>query len=284
MLSRRWIINFLLIVLIVLFTYIGNRFDVKTGYQTPKSITGLKPELIQTVKIRTADAILSLARQDGLWFLQSPIQWPANNISVERLLKIVSSESDSRLDAGEIDLATLGLDFPKAMLSLNDTNVLFGATNNIGGRRYTMIDSTVYLLPDIHLPLLSQGLPGVVDRRLLPRNFRLQSLKLPELEIGRDAGNQWQLAAPGEFTSQQIERLLGNWQGLEASRVRQFDSGGTPRQKIEALLEGGERQEFFLMSIDPEIVIANPGIGLQYHFRADLYYELIDLRDDENPA
>ncbi|MDH3387366.1 MAG: hypothetical protein OEN02_05610, partial [Gammaproteobacteria bacterium] len=85
MLSRRWIINFLLIVLIVLFTYIGNRFDVKTGYQPPQSITGLKPELIQTVEVRTADATLSLAREDKLWFLQSPIRWPANNVSVERL-------------------------------------------------------------------------------------------------------------------------------------------------------------------------------------------------------
>ncbi|MDH3387850.1 MAG: hypothetical protein OEN02_08075, partial [Gammaproteobacteria bacterium] len=184
----------------------------------------------------------------------------------------------------EIDLATLGLDFPKAMLSLNDTRVLFGATNNIGGRRYTMIDSTVYLLPDMYLPFLSQGLLGIVDRRLLPGSFRLQSLKLPGLEISREAGDQWRLAGPGEFTPQQLQRLVNNWQGLEASRIMQFDSVGTPRQKIEALLEGGERHEFFLMSIDPEIVIANPGIGLQYHFRADLYYELMDLRSDENPA
>jgi hypothetical protein len=38
------------------------------------------------------------------------------------------------------------------------------------------------------------------------------------------------------------------------------------------------------MSIDPEIVIAHPQIGLQYHFRADLYYQLIALRPHETPG
>ena len=38
------------------------------------------------------------------------------------------------------------------------------------------------------------------------------------------------------------------------------------------------------MSIDPEIVIANPAIGLQYRFRADYYYQLIALRRNEDPA
>jgi len=38
------------------------------------------------------------------------------------------------------------------------------------------------------------------------------------------------------------------------------------------------------MSIAPEIVIAHPQIGLQYHFPADLYYQLISLRIDETPG
>ena len=284
MFSRRWIINYILIVLIILFTYVGNRFDVETGYQTQPGITGLKSAEIDTVEIKTADGSL-LLRQDGnAWNIESPIRWPANNINVERLLDIVNSQTESRLDAAEIDLATLGLDFPRAMLRLNNTRVLFGATNNIGERRYTMIDSTVFLLPDIHMPFISQGLTGIVDRRLMPRNLSPAALKLPQLEIGRNAAGNWESTKGDEFTPQQIARLAENWQGLKATRVKAFDTGNTPRQKIEVLLENGERLEFFLMSIDPEIVIANPQIDLQYHFNADLYYQLIDLRRDENSA
>ena len=42
----------------------------------------------------------------------------------------------------------------------------------------------------------------------------------------------------------------------------------------------GRELEFFVMSIDPEIVIANPAIGLQFRFRAEYYYRLITLRDE----
>ena len=281
MFSRRWIINYVLVVLIVIFTYVGNRFDVQTGYQPQQHITGLKPENIESVEIQTADTVLALKRDSGGWMLESPIRWPANDVNVERLLGIASVETDSRLAANEIDLATLGLKFPKAILRLNDTEVLFGATNNIGARRYTMVGSTVFLLPDQHLPFITQGLAAMVDRRLLPRTDELTVFKLPEFEISRDDLNNWQLIGADGFEPGQIATLVDNWQNLEASRVKLFSANKVPQQKIRVQFADGQNQEFFVMSIDPEIIIANPRIGLQYHFPTDLYYQLISLRADE---
>jgi hypothetical protein len=281
MFSRRWIINYVLVVLIVIFTYVGNRFDVQTGYQPQQHITGLKPENIESVEIQTADTVLALKRDSGGWMLESPIRWPANDVNVERLLGIASVETDSRLAANEIDLATLGLKFPKAMLRLNNTEVLFGATNNIGARRYTMVGSTVFLLPDQHLPFITQGLTAMVDRRLLPRTDELTVFKLPEFEISRDDNNNWQLIGADGFEQGQIATLVDNWQNLEASRVKLFSANKVPQQKIRVQFADGQNQEFFVMSIDPEIIIANPRIGLQYHFPTDLYYQLISLRADE---
>ena len=281
MFSRRWIINYVLVILIVIFTYVGNKFDVQTGYQPQQHITGLKPEIIESVEIQTADTALALKRDSGGWMLESPIRWPANNVNVERLLTIASVETDSRLAANEIDLATLGLKFPKAILRLNDTEVLFGATNNIGARRYTMVGSTVFLLPDQHLPFITQGLTAMVDRRLLPRTNEFIALKLPGFEISRDDNNTWQLIDADGFEQGQIATLVENWQNLEASRVKLFAAEKMPRQKIRVVFADGQNQEFFVMSIDPEIVVANPQIGLQYHFPAELYYQLISLRADE---
>ncbi|UCH39853.1 MAG: DUF4340 domain-containing protein [Gammaproteobacteria bacterium] len=282
MFSRRWIINYVLIVLIVVFAYIGNRYDVETGYKSKPNVTGLDAAEIESIEIRTADGSLSLRRDGGGWLVESPIRWPGNNINVERLLDIVNSGTDSRLAADAIDLSTLGLDFPKAMLRLNDTRVLFGTTNNIGERRYTMIGSTVFLLPDVHLPFIIQGLTGFVDRRLLPKKLGLEALRLPGLPIER-AGDQWR-AAGTDFDHGQLQQLVDNWQGLEASRIKPHRATGTPRQKIEARFADGQTLELYLMSIDPEIVIANPQTGLQYHFSDDLYYQLISLGGDENPA
>lgn len=281
MLSRRWIINYILIFLIVLFTYIGNRFEVETGYQPQQPVTGIKPESIESVKIETADVALLLKRDNDGWLLESPIRWPANNTDIERLLNITSVKTDSRLAADEIDLSTLGLQFPKASLQLNDTLVLFGVTNNIGARRYTMVGATVYLLPDRYMPFISRGLTGMVDQRLLPPRFELNALKLPDFEINRDADNAWRLLDASGFGEEQITRLVDNWQNLAASRVKPFAADKIPQQKIALQFDQGQRQDFFVMSIDPEIVIANPQIGLQYHFPADLYYQLISLRADE---
>lgn len=281
MFSRRWIINYVLVVLIVIFTYVGNRFGVQTGYQPQQHITGIKPENIESVEIETADTVLALKRDSGGWMLEAPIRWPANDVNVERLLGIASVETDSRLAANEIDLATLGLKFPKAILRLNDTEVLFGATNNIGARRYTMVGSTVFLLPDQHLPFITQGLTAMVDRRLLPRTDELTVFKLPGFEISRDHNNNWQLIGADGFEQGQIATLVDNWQNLEASRVKLFSANKVPQQKIRVQFADGQNQEFFVMSIDPEIIIANPQIGLQYHFPTDLYYQLISLRADE---
>jgi hypothetical protein len=281
MFSRRWIINYVLVVLIVIFTYVGNRFGVQTGYQPQQHITGVKPENIESVEIETADTVLALKRDSGGWMLEAPIRWPANDVNVERLLGIASVETDSRLAANEIDLATLGLKFPKAILRLNDTEVLFGATNNIGARRYTMVGSTVFLLPDQHLPFITQGLAAMVDRRLLPRTDELTVFKLPEFEISRDDLNNWQLIGADGFEPGQIATLVDNWQNLKASRVKLFSANKVPQQKIRVQFADGQYQEFFVMSIDPEIIIANPQIGLQYHFPAELYYQLISLRTDE---
>ena len=125
MFSRRWIINYVLVVLIVIFTYVGNRFAVTTGYQPQQRISELETADIDTVEIQTADALLTLQRDADGWLLESPISWPANNINIERLLGIVNSDADSRLPADETNLATLGLQFPKAMLRLNDTQLTF---------------------------------------------------------------------------------------------------------------------------------------------------------------
>jgi hypothetical protein len=284
MFSRRWIINYVLIVLIVVLTYVGNRFGVTTGYQPQQRISSLKPADIETVAIQTADASLNLRRDAQGWLIEAPIRWPANNINIERLLSIVNSETDSRLPADEINLAALGLQFPEAVLTLNDTQLLFGATNNIGKRRYIMVGSTVYLLPDIHLLYFSQGLTGIVDRRLLPRRYQLNTLRLSEFEISRDANDSWQVIDVKGFGPDQIALLVDNWQDLEASKIKPFDTGTMPRQKLAASLADGSRHEFFVMSIAPEIVIANPQIGLQYHYPADLYYQLISLRTDETPG
>lgn len=280
MISRRWLINYVLILLIVVFTYIGNRYEVQTGYQPGNRVSTLKPQDIEKISFQTTDHSLQLSKVDGNWQIEAPILWLANNIAVERIIGILNSETDSRLPSSEIDLSTLGLQFPRAMLKLNNTDFVFGDTNNIGERRYLLSNDTVFLVADRHLPFMTQGVTGLIDRRLMPRSLLLQSLDLTSIKLTKANQPGWRSDNPAH-SEQQIGELIESWQTLEAKHVQNYNSQQTPRQKFIATIDNGGQIEFYLMAITPEIVIARPDLGLQYHFDAKHYYGLIDASKHE---
>ena len=271
------LINFLLLVLIVIFTYLGNRYGAKTGYQPENSITNLKPENIQTVAIQTADNNLTLTRKGSQWYFEKPFRWPANSITLERLISIVNNETESKLAAAETDLGPLGLQFPGAIMTLNNTRILFGATNNIGKRRYIMVGSSVFLLPDLHLHFINQGIGGLIDRRLLPRSIPINLLKLAGLSLVKNEDGEWHSNTPGNVEADRLNQLINNWQTLDAGSIKIYNKNEIPLQKIIAGLEDGSQIEFYLMSIKPELVIARPDLGLQYHFGEKQYYDFLSI-------
>jgi hypothetical protein len=273
MISKRWLVNYLLIILIVLFAFIGNRYGVESGL-TKNTISNLKPQDIRSIAFQSADDAFTLAKSTTQWYIESPINWPANNIAVERLLSITRTEIESSLPADEIDLATLGLQFPRAILTVDDTRFAFGAINNIGNRRYVMTGSKIYLIADIHLHFFTQGLKGIIDRRLLPRSLALQNLRLVDLNLSKTTNDGW-LNDGEAISTDQLNSLVANWQTLEASSIKPYRKASMPGQKITAGLGDGSKLEFYLMAISPEIVIARPDLGLQYHFAEDQYYGLL---------
>ena len=280
MISRRWLINYVLILLIIVFTFIGNRYNVQTGYQADDRITSLKATDINSITIRTADSGIKLSKIQGRWHIDEPLNWYANNIAVERIIDIVNARTDSKLPSDEIDLSALGLQFPKAILILNNQQIAFGGTNKIGERRYLQIDNTVYLLKDRYLPFITQGINGLLDRRLLPGALVLKSLDLSDQSIFKRQDNSWSSDNTG-LTSIQAGQIISNWQTLEASRIQQYRRDLVPKQKITAKLDQQYAIEFHVLSITPQLVIARPDLGLEYHFKEKHYYGLLAAEKDE---
>jgi hypothetical protein len=280
LMSKRWLINYVLILLIILFTYIGNRSGVQPGYNPQSRITSLKPEDINRISIQTADNNINLTRTNGRWQIVSPIQWLANNMIIERILGIASSETDSKLSASEIALSTIGLQFPKAILRLNDTRIHFGTTNQIGERRYLRVHSTVFLLPDRHLPFIMGGMNSLIDQRLLPRSINFSRLTIGPLQITQTSSGGWQ-DSNNTSSPDQLKTIISNWQTLRALRIQTFKKKAAPLQKIIASLDSDNDIDFFLMSIKPDIIIARPDLGLQYHFSKDQYYNLLAVSKND---
>jgi len=280
MISKRWLINYVLILLIVVFTYIGNFYQVETGYQPENRISQLKPQNIEQIHIKTAEHTIRLVKTGSAWQIESPVLWFANNIAVERIIGIVNSQTDSRLPSNEIDISTLGLQFPRAVLTLNQTDFIFGDTNNIGERRYLLTEDTVFLIQDRHLALITQGITGLLDRRLLPRALSLRSIKANAFHLTQPEQGNWQ-SDNDSHNKASIDQLISNWQSLEAKHIQRYQSSATPRQKIVTELDNGGMIEFYVLSIKPEIVIARPDLGLQYHFAEVQFYGLLSIANDQ---
>ena len=284
MLSKRWIVNALLVALIIGLAFAGAFFEPGDTVEKKPTISQLTADEVDTIEIETGDLQLRLQRGSNGWNIESPINWPAQENNVRRLLSILKIEADALSDTADVDLAALGLQQPKARMRFNGIPLLFGATNNIGERRYAMLEDKLYLLPDVHLVFVNQGLAGLVDRRLLPGRQGIVSLRLPDLELRLDENNLWRSNQAIEFSQASLLRLVDNWRELQATRISNFDLELPPRQLIEIELEDGEVIEFLLMSEDPEIVIAHPNLGLQYHFRRDYRDQLITLSADASES
>jgi hypothetical protein len=271
----RWILNYLLFVLIILFTWIGIKYPIDPA-QRPASnvLTSIKPADVNRIRIETADGMTELSRVQNRWMLNQPIDWYANNITAERLASLAAFEYQSKLPSNQIDLSTLGLTLPRAVVSLNTQSIAFGATNQIGNRRYLLTEGEIYLISDLHYPIINLGLPALVDERLLPAGLEITRLTLPGLDM--HLGQQgWSTADPSP-NSEQLAQLVNRWQRSEASAIKPYQPGLTPLFRIGAETVRGS-VDFFVLSIKPEIIIANPALGLQYHFPDHQYYELLAL-------
>jgi len=278
MLGKRWLVNGLLFLVIGISVLMGYRDQVQSSGDTKDSVTALNPADITRLKIQFAGKNpVELRKSAEQWFIESPLQWPAHGTTLEIITGVASSEFDSSIEVGDIDLAALGLSDPQVIVTLDDTRIAFGTTNNIGERRYLMTGSKIYLLADVHLPFILQGIPGLIDRRLLPPLIPLNSLNLGTERLTLDDAGNWQSGSESEIPVAQLNQLVHQWQMLKAPSVKRFQTAGLPLRKIVAGLEDGSKIEFLLMSIYPELVIARPGLGVQYHFGEKQHRQLFEF-------
>lgn len=247
------------------------------------SILNTQSQDINYIKIETKDFTIQFNKQDNRWFITSPIKWAASDINLERLISLTKLIPHSSLPSSEIDISTLGLRFPKSVITLNNDAIVFGDTNKIGSRRYIMVNNMVHLVEDNHLPISSTGLTGLIAKTLLPQSLKLNELKLPQFTLSKTESASWSVDKTFDgYSADQSNQLIAHWQTLESTKIKPYDKKNTPLKKIIASTDNA-KIEFFLMSIQPEIIIARADLGVQYHYPNSFYYDLFSLIKQKLP-
>jgi hypothetical protein len=166
---------------------------------------------------------------------------------------------------------------------LNDTVINIGNTEALQHLRYIQLDDTVYLVTDKYQHLINADWTNFVERRLLPENAVLTGLELPGLSLTFTGDGQWQAVPPVESAEDTaaVQALVVQWQTANATYIRRYDGKATNASITLRLADNREAVTLYLHEQEPELVLARPDWGIQYHFPGNLRSSLLGLPPPE---
>lgn len=116
---------------------------------TPLPLTALDPASVTHLEIHCQSCTTRVfERVDGVWYMRTPHDAPANPEAVARLLTIVRANVRTRAKLADYDAAKLGLAPPQFTVIANDTRIDIGGEDPIDHDRYVRIGDELLRVPD----------------------------------------------------------------------------------------------------------------------------------------
>ena len=154
MLSKRTIVNLLLLAIVISLTMYINRNPVEDNEVF--EITKLTSDQVDTVVIQRADHTqIIFEKIDNNWLITNPVEGKANPEKFNLLLKFLNLKSrHQHRITDQKQLLRYELENPKVSLFLNDQQFDFGNTNDFNKLRYIFHEGIVHSVKDITHHLL----------------------------------------------------------------------------------------------------------------------------------
>lgn len=254
---QRLLINlFLLLCVIGLAVLLLTKPDEKI-IEAEVTLTEIDPQDIHVIHVqRQAQDDIIFQKQDGHWIMQSPYKLPANPARINVMLKLLQAHSYDRFSAADNDLTPFLLAVPAVSIVLNDTRIAFGDTNPLEEKlRYVLIKDTVHLINDSLFRQLQAAPTFFLSSKLIPPETTIKSIQLPGVMIDNTEGNTLDGAQ---------HQLITAWQNVEAVSIQKYKEV-TPIDSIQIQLGNDETIIYLITSDAPNLILARPELGIQYH-------------------
>jgi len=254
---------------------------------SPKRISALDADNIAHIEIdRPGQPKVVLAREGKQWRMTAPKPLYANAFKVQGLLGVARAEAHRSYPVSAVKLKNLGLDPAKAVLRLDGTAFAFGDVDPVDRSRYLRVGDTVYLVDDIAWYFLSGGWTGLVRPGLLPPGAKPSRIELPGLTLARDPkdGGWREEGAAKQPESDRLVALAQNWQQAQAITLRAYHAAkslGTVRITTTA---DKVPLAFRITAYQPELVLARPELGIEYHLSANAKARLLALPSEKQAS
>ncbi len=208
--------------------------------------------------------------------MQSPFKLPANPSRIQVMLNLLQAHSYDRFSAPDNDLTPYMLAVPAVSIVFNDTLVAFGDTNPLEEKlRYVLVKDTVHIINDSLFHQLQASATFFLDAKLIPPDATIKTIHLPELKIDNTDGGK---------ISGAHHQIINAWKQVESVSVRKYEEiEAIDNIKIE--LDTEELIEFIIVSNRPNLILARPERGIQYHISNTVSDNLFPAKPEtENTA
>lgn len=277
----RLLLNLGLVVLaIALVLVVVYRPGIEPEAVPQRIITTLAPDAVASITVtRDLRPPLTLTRKQDTWLVFTGDQEvPAAMFQVNTLLRLLITRAASSYPLASLDPAALGLDPPQATVTIDNIEIRFGGTEALENRRYIQLDDTVYLIDDQYQHLVNADWASFVSRKLISRDDAITRLELPGMSLSRDGDGHWQLQPEqADVSADSLQTLIDNWQRAQALYVRSYGGGVTRESVLIHTQNTSEPIELRVVSHVPDLVIARPDRGIQYHLTTGLEDSLFTL-------
>ena len=242
--------------------------------------TALEPSAAVSITVsRDLRPPLTLTRDEDDWYVFTGEQeLPAAGFQVNALLRLLTITGAQHYAIDTLDEAALGLEPPQATVSIDDIEFRFGTTEALEKRRYVQVGDTVYLVADQYQHLVNADWASFVRRGLLGAGDSIIRLELPDMTLDQANDGSWQIKPPQpDAGTDALQSLVDNWQRVRALYVRSYEDTDSSETVTIQTRNSDQPIELRIVSHAPDLVIARPDWGIQYHLTIGLEDSLFTL-------
>ncbi|OIQ91111.1 hypothetical protein GALL_269620 [mine drainage metagenome] len=289
--KKRWILNFLLLCVVaglVAFLYLRPKHVVQQD--ATYEISNYKLSDFNAISVEfPAKAAVTFEKVKGYWRLTAPYQTRADQLSVERILSIIAAKTQNKIIS--TDLEKFGLKNPSIRLKLfrdknNSEEFLFGTHNPVTEEQYVAYKNAIYLLPNSYAESASTQVIEMIDKSPLKPTEKVIGFDFSHLEQWEESGlnigmvdGKWHVSIAKAKPQQNDlnEWLDYSWVHAYAKSVELY----TPDRKatypsFEVKLADGSKVHFDKIQESPELLLARPDEGIEYHFDAEGGFNMLN--------